>query len=225
MTYREHKPEGGKPKMLEKHEPALRAGMGASAAGRPGRHSFFFLLLTLALALAVSMAAFAGEAEAKKKKKTKPFTKISTVAQSGDTTVNANAADITGITPFTFSNTSKIRSLDQIAIQLTIDDGDTGSGDLDQGDLFLELDGINTEIKLNGFRNNQTDTRTITGTLDPGKEAQILAALKADGQLAASIKDADADDIDPDTTAGSNNKVSLPATSNTTLVISGRQKK
>ncbi|MCA1718314.1 MAG: hypothetical protein LC781_16325 [Actinobacteria bacterium] len=198
--------------MFKKHEPALRAGTGASATGQPARRSFFFLLLALVLALAVSMAAFSGEAEAKKKK-TKPFTQTRTVLQSGQTLVNANGADITGATSYTFSKTSKMRSLKKVTITATIFDGDTGPGspqEPDHGDLTLRLDGVDTGIKLNGFRDNQTNTQTITGALDPGKATQILALLKQDGQLKATIKDADADDIDPTTTVGSNNKVTLP---------------
>jgi hypothetical protein len=92
---------------------------------------------------------------------------------------------------------------------LTLFDGDTGGGpfDTDRNNLTLGLDGIDTGILLNGFRDSETVTRTITGI--PNNAAQILAAMKADGQLVGTIIDRTPND----------NFVEIPATFDTTLQI------
>jgi hypothetical protein len=139
----------------------------------------------------------------------KKFTKSSTVTQSGFGG-NAAGARITAAgNPYSFSNTSTIASIKQVRITATITDGDTGPGESDENDLLLELDNINTGIPLNGFRNNQTDTRTIIGV--PNQQRALKAALKADGQLGARIIDAD-----PAPQA-----VTIPANFQTTLRIKG----
>jgi|SRR5215203_1217224 len=147
----------------------------------------------------------------------KKFTKSSTVPQSGLPLVagNANApgARITAATnPYSFSKTSKIASIKQVTITATINDGDTGSGEYDENDLFLQLDTINTGIALNGFRNNQTDTRTISGM--PNQPGALKRALKADGKLEARIIDADPND-------NGGNGVGIPDNVQTTLRIKG----
>jgi hypothetical protein len=40
----------------------------------------------------------------------------------------------------------KIRGITQVSITATITDGDTGAGEFDEGDLTLDLDGIDTGI-------------------------------------------------------------------------------
>jgi hypothetical protein len=149
--------------------------------------------------------------------KRKNFTKSSTVTQSGVPLVagdaNAAGARITAAgNPYSFSNTRTIASLKQVTIKATINDGDTGLGEYDENDLFLELDGINTGIALNGFRDKETDNRTIRGI--PNQRSALKAALKADGQLAARITDAD-----PNYEGG--NGVGIPASFETTLRIKG----
>jgi len=146
--------------------------------------------------------------------KMKNFTKSSTKPQSGVTVTpnNAAGARITAAdNPYSFSNTRKIASLRRVTITATIFDGNTGSGDSDENDLFLALDGINTGIALNGFRGNETDTRTISG--NPNHRSALKAALKADGQLAARIIDADPNDP---------NSLGIPANFQTTLQIKGK---
>jgi hypothetical protein len=145
--------------------------------------------------------------------KRKNFTKSSTKPQSGVTLSpnNAAGARITAAdNPYSFSNTRKIASLKRVTITATIFDGNTGSGDSDENDLFLQLDNINTGIALNGFRGNVTDTRTINGI--PNHRRALKAALKADGQLAARIIDADPNDP---------NSLAIPSTFETTLRIKG----
>ncbi len=91
--------------------------------------------------------------------------------------------------PFTFAQVDKIRKITKIRITLTLFSGNTAPGDTDENQLTLALDGIDTGLVLNGFRDWETDTQTIGGT--PKNEAQIRAALQADGELHATIIDAD----------------------------------
>jgi hypothetical protein len=146
--------------------------------------------------------------------KRKNFTKSSTVPQSGVTASspsNAAGARITAANnPYSFSNTRTIASLKQVTIRATIFDGGTGPGSGDENDLFLELDGINTGIALNGFRTGKTDTRTISGS--PNQKRALKDALKADGKLVARIFDADPTDV---------NSLGIPDTDETTLRIKG----
>lgn len=109
--------------------------------------------------------------------------------------------------PFTFSNTPKITSLSQISITLRLR-GENNN--FNSNDLTLALDGIDTGIRLSGF---DTNGQTLTFTGSPGNAAQILAALKQDGQLQATIVDSDS------------NRVSIPTNTNTTLVIQGKVQK
>jgi hypothetical protein len=164
----------------------------------------------LVLMLVVVDARSAGAAPPGKK-----FTKSSTKPQSGVSLVGGNAAGarITAANdPYSFSNTGRIASLKQVTIKATILEGDTGSGEFDENDLFLELDNINTGIALNGFRTGQTDTRTISGVPNQGRA--LKAALKKDGKLAARIIDADPNDQ-------GGNGVGIPANFETTLRIKG----
>ncbi len=186
----------------------------SSTSGR-----FFLMVLTVGLAIAMAFSiALAGDAEAKKKKKKKKqpgqvalIVKERTVVQSGDNNVPAEGAKINAAnTPFELDNPEKFASLQNISITATLTDADTGPGEFAENDLSLALDGIDTGIKLNGYRNNQTDTRTNSGA--PANADQILAALKADGKLQASIID-----------AAPPNSLSVPANFQTTLVLKGKQ--
>ena len=100
------------------------------------------------------------------------FTKTDVVTQGGDAA-------------FSFSGVGKIRRLTQVAITTTITNGETGADESNENDLALGLDRINTGIKMNGFRADQTDTRTNSGA--PANAGQIVAALKEDGKLRGEI--------------------------------------
>jgi hypothetical protein len=142
------------------------------------------LLATLAMLLAMLLA-YAGAASAQSQ-----TTLTSTVKQSGFSKPIINPAPING-SPYDYSGQdyASLGSLDQVSITLTIFDGDTavGDGNLARDQLTLGLDGIDTGIKLNDFPSDQTTTQTITGV--PNNAADILTALKADGQLNATVID------------------------------------
>ena len=144
----------------------------------------------------------------------KTFTKTSTVAQADQNQVLAENFLITDPAgPFRFQKVGKIRKITQITITLTLTDGTTAAGSHDHGDLTLALDGINTGLLLNGFSEAGTDTLTLSGV--PTNEAQLRAALKVDGALAATIFDADLGD----------NLVTGSSANTTTLVIQGKRKR
>jgi hypothetical protein len=148
------------------------------------------------------------------KKRLQTFSKRETVQQRGAGPIPAHNAAIDDV-PFAFAKVGKIRRLDRITITVTLYDADTDPdlGGQDVGDLILALDGIDTGIALDGFPGGETDTETIGGV--PLNKAQILAALKADGELEASIVDADPGD----------NTLSVPADAAATLVLKGKQKR
>jgi len=163
----------------------------------------FALLLAL---MAAVLLACAGAAWAQ--------TLTSTVKQSGFSGSSLNPVAING-SPYDYSGQdyASLDSIDQVSITLTIFDGDTALGQEppfgDRDQLTLGLDGIDTGIKLNDFPNNQTTTQTITGV--PNNAADILAALKTDGQLNATVIDQSPGD----------NFLVLDATVDTTLVLVG----
>jgi hypothetical protein len=171
---------------------------------RPSRQ-WVLLVSTMGLALAVSLV-FAGEADAKKKN-TRPFIKASTVAQSGALAAPTTApVPLTGTVPYTFVGTKKIRSINEVTVQLTGSatiPGDTG--------LVLGLDGIDTGISLSSFG---TTTATFTARGTPANAALIKSALKQDHQLVGTVIDR---------TPGDLNTLTIPATSNTTLQIKGKR--
>ena len=127
------------------------------------------------------------------------LTLSSTVPQSGSNQSNRSPTPLTGsTTPYDFSGNGGytiLTSIESLSVNLSVVDGDTSLLDInnpnqDFNNLFLALDGINTGIALNGFRNNQTDTLTITGAPSNQNTAnQLLVALKADGQLLGSVID------------------------------------
>lgn len=151
------------------------------------------------------------------------FTVTANSAQAGSITSTVSESDFFGssASPFPLTTTTapydfrgqayeSLTSTDNIAVTLTLNDGDTGLGDFDFNNLTLGLDGIDTGIKLNGFRNEETDTLTIAGT--PINASAILAALQADGQLVGTVIDANPD----------GNFVGFPSQFNTTLNITGQ---
>jgi hypothetical protein len=150
------------------------------------------------------------------KKRLRNFTKTDTAIQSGNpqTLVAPHGAQINDPNdPFSYNGVGRIVRITQVSITATITNGNTGPGQDEENDLTLALDGIDTGIKLNGFRTKETDTLTISGT--PINTDAIKAALKADGELQASIIDA---------TLGTG-AVNIPNTSTTTLTIKGKQKR
>jgi hypothetical protein len=171
--------------------------------------------LVLAVILTIVLPVTGGEDDARAaKRKLRPFTKTDTVAQSGGNYTETQGAGITPAgDPFTFEKVARIRRLTHISITATINDLDAGPGEDEEDQLTLALGGIDTGISLNGFRDDNTDTLTIRGA--PENRAQIIAALKADGELAATITD---------TVPGSNG-FSVPATADTTLVLEGKLKR
>ena len=123
------------------------------------------------------------------------LTIIDSTRQSGSTGARSPFALTDSTDPYNFqaqqAALDSLVSIERIAVTLTILDGDTALGEFDFGNLTLRLDGIETGIRLNGFRNNQTDTLRIEAA--PTNAADILTALKADGRLTGTIFDADAD--------------------------------
>jgi hypothetical protein len=172
-----------------------------------------FLVLVGAICLALLVPTLHGGDDAHAKKRLQTVTRTDTVAQSGDGPLPAQDAAISG-EPFTFGKAGKLRRLQRLTITATLDDAETGPGESDENLLHLALDGIDTGIVLNGFRENEVDTRTISGV--PDNKARILAELKADGQLAATI-------VRPAGPTG--NQVVVPADFDTTLVLKGKQKR
>ena len=168
--------------------------------------------LLLALILILPLTLVGAESELAARAKLKTFTKTSTAnqAQSDADPPAFLVTDPAG--PFTFRKVSKIRKLTNLTITLTLDDGDTGSGETDENQLTLALDGIDTGILLNGFNSGEIETLAFSGV--PRNEAALRAALKADGQLAATIFKADDD----------NNGILGSSANTTTLVIQGKQK-
>jgi len=100
---------------------------------------------------------------------------------------------ITGTTPWDFrsQNYDTLTSIDEISVTLTLLDGDTDTGEYDEGKLILGLDGLNTGLALNGFPSDLTLTHTVTGA---NQAAGLLAALQVDGYLLGSIWDLSPDD-------------------------------
>lgn len=124
------------------------------------------------------------------------ITIASTVLETNtQATTGATAPTPVSSTPFDFTLTNYLSlvSIDSILFRLTIEDGNTGSGEFDENQWTLALDGINTGIVLNGFTAvensvNLDVTLDFSGSIT--NAAAILAALKTDGKLQATIVDA-----------------------------------
>src|SRR5258706_717289 len=94
-----------------------------------------------------------------------------------DYTSNANGSLVNqGVASY-----NNLASIGSLTLTVTINDGDTATGNFDFNDLTIGLDGFDTGIKLNGFSNGAIQTLDIAGA--PNNSAAILAALKADGKL------------------------------------------
>ena len=138
----------------------------------------------------------------------------STAPQSG---LTSSGSPPTEIATFDFAGTDALllTSLDRVSITMQVGDGDTGPDDgtgtpeIDFNDWTLGLDGFDTGILLNGFTDGQVVTQTLSGI--PNDAVQILAALKADRQLVATIIDAD----------NARNDITLPVTFDAVLTLDG----
>jgi len=95
---------------------------------------------------------------------------------------------ITGATPWDFTSEDYLglTGIDEISVTLTLLDGDTDTGEYDEGQLMLELDDLDTGVALNGFTGALTITHTVTGA---NLNAGLLAALQVDGYLLGRILD------------------------------------
>ncbi len=169
-------------------------------------------LLVALLGLALLAPGCDGDdAAVAKKKRLRPFTRSATVQQSGVTVFPANNAAINNF-PYAFSRVGKLRRLERVTITLTVDDGETEAGDPDHGQLSLALDGIDTGILLDGFPDGEL---TLTRGGVPDNAPQILAALRTDGELEASIIDH---------TLILDNLLTIPSDFDTTLTLRGKQR-
>lgn len=141
--------------------------------------------------------------------KPKTYVKVARAAQSGQRAGAHLVAITSPAAPFAFAKAAKLASIDRLALTLTLDEADTAPGGTDAGELFLALDGFNTGIPLDGFRDMQTDTRTVSGA--PANADAILKALQADGKLVATIIDLQPND----------NILEAPANAEATLELRG----
>jgi hypothetical protein len=146
-----------------------------------------------------------------------PFSITSTVVQSGvDRPIGNGPLEVTSEPGFDFAGQDyrALRSVDQVSITLTLLDADSARGDRDFGKLTLMLEGVNTGILLNGFRDSELDTRTITGFPSDEDKVQILAGLKVDGHVGAWILSTDRPSF---------NRIGVPSSAKATLVLTGER--
>ena len=165
--------------------------------------------LAVSAGLSAPLSAFAGYID-------------SFAAQNGNTYVT-NASSTALIGTFSFTNpAATIADLTGVQMTLTVNDGDTATGNFDAGKLSLILDGFNTGLLLNGFANNQTTTQTISLSA-PGllHAPDIYAALIADNQLIAEIADTTSDPGNDNGSGIPKNTLRFPATNDATLRLTG----
>ena len=169
--------------------------------------------LLVALALTpLGAAAVPGDASAARLRN---YKKQDSALQSGA------AGDANGIPislandPFEFTRVGSIVSIQKVTVIFTMHDGDTGAGDYDEDRLVLALDGVDTGIELNGFRDDRFDTQTITAV--PEHPGAILKKLKEDGRLAATIIDRSPGDGGP-------NEVYIAEQTQSSLTIAGKRR-
>ena len=110
-----------------------------------------------------------------------PITLTSTVAENGINSTIGNGPLSFTASPgydFTAQNYSSLSSITELVVTLTLFDADSAVGNLDHNKLTLGLDGIDTGIQLNGFRDGFTDTLTIAGVPSPTVVASLLDAVR-----------------------------------------------
>ncbi|MCP4453090.1 MAG: PEP-CTERM sorting domain-containing protein [Planctomycetes bacterium] len=96
---------------------------------------------------------------------------------------------ITGNMPWDFTGQAYLglNSIDEIAVTLTLLDADTGAGEFDEGELMLELDGLNTGLALDGFAD---DVTMISYSVSGDNQADgLLNLLQQDGLLLGRVLD------------------------------------
>jgi hypothetical protein len=165
------------------------------------------VLVALAVAAALAMAS-AGDAHAKKKKKAKSYTRTSTVFQQRvPPQLTEESNPLTDTTPYTFEETSKIRTINNVSATLTA----AVQFPDDQG-LVLGLDGIDTGIPITGLSDDLENRTPLTVTGSPQNAPQIVQALKQDGQLVGTVIDRTPGD----------NAIAVNGKANTTLTIKGK---
>ena len=105
---------------------------------------------------------------------------------------NASSYPLTA-TPYDFTGQTYqsyglyVSSIEWITVTLTIEDGDSGQGEFDFGNLTLGLDGIDTGLHLDGFAGSNIQTLTIQ-SLNPTLQYALATALQ-DDQLNGSVLD------------------------------------
>lgn len=170
--------------MFKEQEPTLRARTEAITTRWPWR----VLLLALALTVAISMMAFAGEGVQAKKKKSRSFSQQDTAVQADYNRRPANGAPINNIfDPFRFSKTSKMTSLNRVALAQTV--RPDPNMNFDANELFLALDGINTGISARVYTTDPNGNVVLLFNGVPANAPRILNALQRDGRLQASLID------------------------------------
>ena len=100
----------------------------------------------LILVLPLTLVGAGSEHAARAKRKN--FTKTSTVAQADQNAMVAEDFLITDpARPFIFQKAGKIRKLTNLTVTLMLEDVDTTPGNVDENELTLALDGIDTQKK------------------------------------------------------------------------------
>ena len=119
---------------------------------------------------------------------------------------------------FSGEDYADLTCIGKISLTMTMGDGDTGwryyngnkRPEFDRNDLILFLDDVNTGLRLNGFEDGETVTRTNEVTVDSALSTLLLTKL-ADGELRGTIYDTDWDD----------NKITLNSGYTATIEITG----
>lgn len=121
--------------------------------------------------------------------------------------------------------TSYLSGITGLEITLTIDDGDTGANDFDEGDwtlVFGSADNnsitINTGLLLDGFTGEDSVTKTFSITDLNGMAQSLYADLIADSTLVAKILDGDSDNRGTGDDSNGKNYFTI---SNASLMLTG----
>lgn len=165
------------------------------------------VLVALTVAAALAMAS-AGDAQAKKKNKAKSYTRTSTVVQQRvPPQLTEESNPLSDTTPYTFGETSKISTINNVSVTLT-----AAVQFSDDRGLVLGLDGIDSGIPITGLSDDFNNSTPLTVTGSPQNAPQIVQALKQDGQLVGTIIDRTPGD----------NVIAVNGKANTTLTITGK---
>ena len=130
-----------------------------------------------------------------------------------DYTSNANGSLVNqGVASY-----NQLASIGSLTLTVTIRDGDSATGNFDNNNLTIGLDGIDTGIKLNNFLDGPITTLDVSGS--PANSAAILAALKADGKLNLSVFDSDVDLAGSAPGANAGDVIAFPASADAVLQL------